>query len=136
MSLNEVFCQDRAIGTLQKALAAGRMAHAYIFSGSEGVGKFKTAKQWAKVLLCENPVRENGFADSCGSCESCNLLEADSHPDFSHIYKERVQFTKDGKGRKTPAFLAKDVVREFVIDKVSVRPTHSARRVFVVSDAE
>lgn len=136
MSLSEIFCQDGAIGILQRAFAAGKMPHAYIFAGPEGVGKFKTAREWAKVLLCKSPTEQNGLADSCGSCESCRLFEADSHPDFLHVYKELIEFTKDGKGKKTPVELPIDVIREFLVDKVSNRPTLSERRVFVVSESE
>jgi len=136
MSLKEIFCQDKAISILQRAFAADKSAHAYIFAGPEGVGKFKTAREWAKMLLCKNPVIENEFADSCGSCESCRLFEAGSHPDFNPVYKELIQFTKEGKDRKTPVDLPIDVIREFVIDKVSNRPTLLQRKVFILSEAE
>jgi DNA polymerase-3 subunit delta' len=136
MSLKEIFCQDKAISILQRAFAAGKSPHAYIFAGPEGVGRFKTAREWARMLLCENPVVENGFTDSCGSCESCREFEVGSHADFHHIYKELVEFTKDGKGRKTPVEFPIDVVREFVIDKVSNRPTLSQRKVFILSEGE
>ncbi len=136
MSLKEIFCQDKAITILQKALAAGKVPHAYIFAGPEGVGKFTTAREWAKLLLCKNPVIENDFADSCGLCRSCQLFEAGSHPDFNPVYKELVEFTRDGKGKKTPVDLPIDVIREFLIEKVSTRPTLSKRKVFVVSEAE
>ena len=80
MSLRDVFCQDRAIGILQRGLAVDRPAHAYIFAGPEGVGKYKTAREWAKLLLCQKPDtkkdKSGAFADSCGSCEACTLLEA------------------------------------------------------------
>ncbi len=140
MSLKEIFCQDKALSILNRAFAADKVAHAYIFAGIEGVGKFKTAREWAKLLLCKNPVIEKSdqtnFADSCGSCESCTLFEADSHPDFNHVYKELVQFTEDGKDKKTPVDLPKVVVKEFLIEKVPSRPTLSQRKVFVVSGAE
>ncbi len=140
MSLKEIFCQDRAIGILQRGLAADRSAHAYIFAGLEGVGKYQTAREWARLLLCKSPrvdEREAGsFADSCGVCESCTLLDADSHPDYVRVYKELHEFTEDGKGRKTPIDLSIDVVREFLIGQVSSRPALSARKVFVVSEAE
>src|SRR5512136_1825642 len=55
MSLRDVFCQDRAIGILQRGLAVDRPAHAYIFAGLEGVGKYRTAREWAKLLLCRDP---------------------------------------------------------------------------------
>ena len=136
MSLKEIFCQDKAISVLQMGFAADKMPHAYIFAGAEGIGKFKTAREWAKLLLCKNPAMENGFADSCGLCQSCRLFEAGSHPDFNLIYKELLEFTKDNKDKKTPLDLAIDVIREFLIDKVSTRPTLSQRRVFIVSEAE
>ena len=140
MSLKEIFCQDKAISILQRALAAGKTAHAYIFAGTEGVGKFKTASEWAKLLLCKNPVtektKETEFADSCGSCESCRVFEAGSHPDFNNVYKELREFTENGKNKAPPVDLPIDVIREFLIDKVSARPTLSERKVFVVSEAE
>jgi DNA polymerase-3 subunit delta' len=136
MSLKEIFCQDKAISILQRGFAAEKMPHSYIFAGPEGVGKFKTAREWAKLLLCKNPVAENGFADSCGFCQSCLMFEAGSHPDFNLIYKELLEFTKDNKGKKTPVDLAIDVIREFLIDKVSTRPTLSQRKVYIVSEAE
>ena len=136
MPLRDIFCQDKVIAVLQKALAAGKVPHAYIFAGQEGVGKFTTAREWAKLLLCEDPVIENDFADSCGLCRSCRLFDAGSHPDFNPVYKELVEFTRDGKDKKTPVDLPIDVIREFLIEKVSTRPTLSKRKVFVVSEAE
>jgi DNA polymerase-3 subunit delta' len=136
MSLKEIFCQDKAISTLQRAFATGRMPHAYIFAGTEGIGKFKTAYEWGRLLLCEKPVIKEDFADSCERCESCKLFEADSHPDFNPVYKELIQFTREGKGKTTPVYLPIDVIREFLIEKMPTRPTLSERKVFVVSEAE
>ena len=136
MSLKEIFCQDKAISILQRAYAAGKVPHAYIFTGPEGVGKFKTVRQFAKLLLCGNPVVEDDFADSCGVCQSCRAFEADSHPDFNNVYKELREFTKDGKGKPPPVDLPIDVIREFLVEKVSTRPTLSQRKVFVISEAE
>lgn len=136
MAFSEIFCQDRAIDILQRAFAAGRWAHAYIFAGPEGVGKFKMAREWAKLLGCKEPVVESGVAESCGSCESCRLFEAGSSPDFHHIYKELLEFTEDGKDKKTPLDLPINVIREFLLAKVSAKPTVSQRKVFVVSEAE
>ncbi len=136
MSLKEIFCQDKAISILQRGFASDKMPHSYIFAGADGTGKFKTACEWAKLLLCKNPVIENGFADSCDLCQSCRSFEAGSHPDFNHIYKELLEFTKDNKDKKTPLDLAIDVIREFLIEKVSTMPTLSQRKVYVISEAE
>jgi DNA polymerase-3 subunit delta' len=136
MSFKEIFCQDRAIEILQRAFASGKWAHAYIFAGPEGVGKFKTASEWARLLLCKRPVIKNDFADSCGTCQSCRLFDAGSNPDFAHIYKELREFTEEGKGKAPPVDLPIDVIREFLVAKVSNRPTLSQRKVFIVSEAE
>ncbi|MEN6424568.1 MAG: DNA polymerase III subunit delta' [Phycisphaerales bacterium] len=140
MSLRDIFCQDRGIGILQRGLAAGRSAHAYLFAGPEGVGKYKTAREWARLLLCQSPRIEQGadgpFADSCGSCESCTLMDAGSHPDYAHVYKELLQYTKDNKDKKTPVELTIDVIREFLIEQVAGRPMMSSRKVYIVSEAE
>ncbi|MGA2915274.1 MAG: DNA polymerase III subunit delta' C-terminal domain-containing protein [Sedimentisphaerales bacterium] len=147
MNFSDIFCQDRAINTLQRAFAAERIPHAYIFAGPEGVGKFTTALVWAKLLLCKTPVKKKDFADSCGKlasvkpgeagCDSCKNIQADSHPDFHHIYKELIRFTKDPRNRnKTPTELQIDVIREFVIEKVQIKPSLSASKVFVISEAE
>jgi len=137
MSFKEIFCQDRAVSVLRRGFDAGRSSHAYIFFGRDGVGKYKTACCWAKLALCHGAVRDDdGLSESCGSCESCRQFEAGAHPDFEHIYKELVEFTEKGKGKKTPLDLPIDVVREFLVARVSVKPSVSQRRVFVVSEAE
>jgi len=136
MALKEVFCQNKAVDILQKAFASGKIPHAYIFAGMEGVGKFKTAREWAKLLLCKNPLIEDNFADSCSRCQSCLLFETGSHPDFNPVYKELLEFTRDGKDRTTPVELPIDVIREFLIEKVSTKPTLSERKVFVVAETE
>lgn len=140
MSLTEIFCQDKAIGILQRALAADKLAHAYIFSGPDGIGKSATAKQWAKMLLCKDPVSEktpNGiFFDSCGRCESCTVFDGGAHPDFNSVHKELVQYTKDGKNKTTPLDLPIDVIREFLIERVADKPKMSQRSIFVIDEAQ
>ncbi|MBN2589941.1 MAG: hypothetical protein JXA96_08755 [Sedimentisphaerales bacterium] len=136
MSFKEIFCQDNAINILQRAFKSDRASHAYIFAGPEGVGKFLTASQWAKLLLCNEPVIEAGFSQACDTCQSCKIFELGTHPDFIHIYKELREFTENGKGKAAPLDMPVDVIREMLNAKVSVRPNLSKRKVFVVSETE
>lgn len=136
MSLKDIYCQEGAVGLLLRGYLSEHSAHAYIFAGADGVGKFKTAYEFGKLLLCEKPEIKKDFADSCGQCESCRSFEAGSHPDFVHVYKELLEFTADGKNKTAPVLMPVDVIREFLIAQVSNRPTLSARKVFVVSEAE
>jgi DNA polymerase-3 subunit delta' len=136
MPLKDIFCQEKAISAIQSAFACEKVAHAYIFAGAEGIGKFTTAREFAKLLLCKKPIAKKEFADSCGQCESCRIFDAGSHPDFEHVYKELIKFTKEGKDKETPLDFPIDVVREFVIDKVIQKPAFSSRRVFILSETE
>ncbi|MFH1371661.1 MAG: DNA polymerase III subunit delta' C-terminal domain-containing protein [Planctomycetota bacterium] len=136
MPLKDIFCQKKAISALQSAFVGDKVAHSYIFAGQYGIGKFTTAKEFAKLLLCKNPAECGDFNDSCGNCVSCRAFDAGSHPDFEHIYKELLEFTRDGKGKTTPVDFPIDVVREFLIEKVSSKPALSAKRVFILTEAE
>jgi DNA polymerase III subunit delta' len=136
MPLKDIFCQEKAISSIQCSFAGDKVAHAYIFAGPDGIGKFTTAKEFAKLLLCKNPIEKGDFADSCGNCASCQAFDAGSHPDFEHVYKELLEFTKEGKNKEPPFEFPIGVVREFVLDKVSQRPALSTRRVFVLTEAE
>ena len=100
MSLRDIYCQKLALDILQRAYFSDRVAHAYIFAGQTGVGRFTTAKQWAKMLLCEKPKKTKKFADSCGQCTSCKVFDGGAHPDLKVVQKELVTFTKDGKNKK------------------------------------
>ena len=141
MRFDSILCQDRPIAILQKAYSLDKWAHAYVFAGPDGVGKAKTAMAWAKLLLCEHPVTTSTPSgvprhDGCGTCRSCMLVEAGSHPDLNLVYKELKEFTKDGKGSAPPVELAIDVIREFLIDKATAKPSMAHRKVFIVSEAE
>ena len=59
--------QDPVTRTLRNALASGRVAHAYLFTGPRGVGKTTTARLLAKALAC---TARTG-TEACGACPSC-----------------------------------------------------------------
>lgn len=139
MNLQEIICQDKAIDSLQQVWVGGKMAHAYLFAGDDGVGKRTTATAFAKMLLCEKrlTVRTSPpFADSCGVCHSCQTFEAGGHPDFQLITKELIKYTEKGKSRTTPVDMPIDVIREFLIEKVSRKPMMGQYVVFVLDEAE
>jgi len=76
-----VIGQHRVKNQLRALLSAGRLAHAYLFHGEEGVGKDAMALQLAAVLHCE---REG--IEPCGSCKSCRMLARLQHPDVHLVF--------------------------------------------------
>jgi len=71
-----VIGQQRVKATLLSALRTGRLAHAYLFYGGEGVGKDAMALELARVIHCER-----GGEEACGACASCIHLNTLQHPD-------------------------------------------------------
>ncbi|MBI2871238.1 MAG: DNA polymerase III subunit delta' [Candidatus Omnitrophica bacterium] len=84
ISLKDIYGQSEIIAQLESASRAGRLAHAYLFWGPEGVGKSTLARAVIKGLLCD----EAGGLASCGCCPSCRQAEAGSHPDVMIIEPE------------------------------------------------
>ncbi len=71
-SFQELIGQDTVVTLLQNALAQGRLAHAYLFSGPRGTGKTSTARLLAKAATCLEPIREKK-GDKITTFEACNI---------------------------------------------------------------
>ena len=69
-TFGEVVGQDHAVRALVHALDADRLHHAYLFTGTRGVGKTTLARAFAKCLNCETGVG----AEPCGTCSACTEI--------------------------------------------------------------
>src|SRR5262245_22581603 len=67
---DEVVGQEHVTRTLRNAIASGRVAHAFLFTGPRGVGKTTTARLLAKALNCE----QGPTADPCNTCSNCHEI--------------------------------------------------------------
>ena len=77
----DVVGQQAIVAALQNQVAAGRVGHAYLFTGTRGTGKTSCAKIFAKAINC--PESQNG--DPCGKCAVCAGIDDGSIMDVVEI---------------------------------------------------
>jgi DNA polymerase-3 subunit delta' len=118
-ALAEIRGQDRAIARLRAAIAAGRVHHAYLFTGPPGAGKRATAMAFAAALNCET-----ARGEGCGTCTPCLKIAAGIHPDV-------VSLEREGAAHIVPI----EKIRSEVITRVALPPHEAAVRVFFFDEA-
>jgi DNA polymerase-3 subunit delta' len=116
MTFKEIYGHEKPVAILRSAMTKNRIAHAYLFYGTEGVGKRTTASVFARALNCEE---EN---PPCESCRSCQKAERNTHPDIATITAEG-QFIKIG------------AVKELQ-EQMKFRPREGRRRVLIMPEAD
>ncbi|MBI4716250.1 MAG: hypothetical protein HY763_00435 [Planctomycetes bacterium] len=149
MSLGDVRHQEHAQQAIQHALRSGRVPHAYLFHGPDGVGKEMLALGLAEVLLCgaprevrvpddkHSPAAAKPVLAGCGACEDCRLVAARTHPDLHLIYRQLNREHPDSQVRQRKALdLGIDVLRHFMIASVGLTPQRGRRKVFIVREAD
>lgn len=75
----------------------GRLPHAILFHGAQGIGKTHFAEQFAQSLLCETPGAD-GFG--CGHCGSCGWFAQYSHPDYRRVRPEVLEDEEGGESEE------------------------------------
>ena len=91
MFFKDIIGQEKAKQRLIKEAKEGRIAHAQLFCGREGVGKLPLAIAYARYLSCEHP----GEEDACGKCASCIKYNKLIHPDLHFVFPVIKKKNKD-----------------------------------------
>ncbi|MEO6519652.1 MAG: DNA polymerase III subunit gamma/tau, partial [Pseudoxanthomonas sp.] len=78
---SELVGQEHVVRALTNALESGRVHHAFLFTGTRGVGKTTIARIFAKSLNCE----QGTSSDPCGQCETCLAIDAGRYIDLLEI---------------------------------------------------
>lgn len=111
----DVVGQQHVLSALENGLRENRLHHAYLFSGTRGVGKTSIARLFAKGLNCETGIT----ADPCGQCANCKAIEEGRFIDLIEIdaaSRTKVEDTRE------------------LLDNVQYKPTVGRFKVYLIDE--
>ena len=116
-NLKDVIGQEDICSVIEGSIKLNRVAHAFLFSGTRGVGKTTLARILAKILNCEKLEVEN--IEACHKCTNCISIENESNMDVIEI---------DAASRTGVAD-----VRE-IIENINYKPVSSKKKIFIIDE--
>jgi DNA polymerase-3 subunit gamma/tau len=117
----EMVGQPHVVQALTNALTQGRLHHAYLFTGTRGVGKTTVSRILAKSLNCTGADGSGGVtATPCGRCQACTEIDADRYIDYIEL---------DAASNRSI-----DEVRD-LIERAAYKPAVGRYKVFMIDEA-
>ena len=117
MNFSNIIGNDEVKSLLDNLIKTNNVVHSYMFVGPDGIGKVLFAKDFAKMILCQDSNK------ACNHCSSCIKFNSDNHPDFMIINSE------DGKSIKINQI-------RFLQERISEKPIVSNRKVYIINDSD
>ncbi len=114
----------------KRSLQRGRLSHAYVLAGPEGIGKLQFARLLAKSVFCRN--HELTELQVCGDCRACRAFGVGAWPDYIEVG------VPEGKREIPISLIAGEDDkrgREGLCYELSMSPQASERRVAIINDA-
>ena len=114
-NFHEVMGQQHVLQALANALDQGRLHHAYLFSGTRGVGKTTIARILAKCLNCETGITSR----PCGQCSACREIDQGNFVDLLEIdaaSRTKVEDTRE------------------LLDNVQYRPARGRFKIYLIDE--
>jgi DNA polymerase-3 subunit delta' len=122
MSWQNVRGHESLVETIRHVIESGRLPHAFLFVGPEGVGKHTFARKLAQAMLCER--RDEAELDPCGICPGCVQVSAETHPDLLLVHRPEDK-------HELPIQTIRELCRT-----LSLKPARGSHRFAIVADAD
>ena len=120
-SFEQMVGQGHVVQALGNALRSGRLHHAYLFTGTRGIGKTTVSSILAKSLNCTGPDGTGGVtAQPCGVCQACTEIDADRFIDYIEL---------DAASNR-----GIDEIRD-LIERAAYKPSVGRYKVFMIDEA-
>ena len=120
-TFDQMVGQEAVVRALSSALSTGRLHHAYLFTGTRGIGKTTVSRILAKSLNCTGEDGQGGVtAQPCGRCSACREIDADRYVDYVEL---------DAASNRSI-----DEIRD-LMERAAYKPTVGRYKVFMIDEA-